>query len=147
MNPCPCGEGVYEGACACSAVARARYRRRISAPLLDRFDLVVPLSRPDPDELLSGVPGEASADVALRVAAARGRAASRPESAPGLQSEPDAEALLGDRLRSGALSARGLHKVSRVAQTIADLAGEDVVSFAHVSEALLLRAGRTVVVP
>ncbi len=69
MNPCPCGEGVYEGACACSAATRARYRRRISAPLLDRFDLVVPLSRPDPDELLSGQPGESSAAVARRVAA------------------------------------------------------------------------------
>ena len=57
MNPCPCGEGVYEGACSCSAAARARYRRRISAPLLDRFDLVVPLSRPDPDELLAGAAG------------------------------------------------------------------------------------------
>ena len=71
MNPCPCGEGVYEGACSCSAAARARYRRRISAPLLDRFDLVVPLSRPDPDELLSDEPGEPSEVVARRVAAAR----------------------------------------------------------------------------
>src|SRR6202042_3733489 len=71
MNPCPCGEGVYEGACTCSAAARARYRRRISAPLLDRFDLVVPLSRPDPDELLAGAPGESSAAAARRVAGAR----------------------------------------------------------------------------
>ena len=85
MNPCPCGEGVYEGACTCSAVARARYRRRISAPLLDRFDLVVPLSRPDPDELLAGVPGESSESVARRVA----RGASRPGSnAPGNWSWP-----------------------------------------------------------
>ena len=64
MNPCPCGEGVYEGACRCSVVARDRYRRRLSAPLLDRFDLVVALSRPDPDDLLSGTPGEPSAAVA-----------------------------------------------------------------------------------
>ena len=71
MNPCPCGEGVYEGSCHCSAATRARYRRRISAPLLDRFDLVVPLSRPDPDELLSDTPGEPSHLVARRVAAAR----------------------------------------------------------------------------
>ena len=147
MNPCPCGDGVYEGACTCSHVARARYRRRISAPLLDRFDLVVPLSRPDPDELLSGVPGEPSAAVAIRVAAGRARAAPRsaPECGPDL--EPDAETLLGSKLRSGALSARGLHKVSRVARTIADLDGEDTVSFAHVAEALSLRAGRAAVVP
>ena len=70
MNPCPCGEGVYLGACACTAATRARYRRRLSAPLLDRFDLVVPLARPDPVQLLSHQPAEATADVAARVAAA-----------------------------------------------------------------------------
>jgi magnesium chelatase family protein len=143
MNPCPCGEGVYEGACTCTAVVRARYRRRISAPLLDRFDLVVPLSRADPDELLSGLPGEPSAAVARRVAAVRNgmhRGAGEPELTP------DAAALLASKLRSGGLSARGLHKVSRVARTVAALAGAGEVSFAHASEALSLRAGRAVVV-
>ena len=143
MNPCPCGEGVYEGACTCSAVARARYRRRISAPLLDRFDLVVPLSRPDPDELLAGAPGESSATVARRVAGAR--AAGHDRSAE-LDLAPDAGALLASKLRAGGLSARGLHKVTRVARTVAALAGADIVSFAHTSEALSLRAGRAVVV-
>ncbi len=66
MNPCPCGEGVFEGACSCSVVIRARYRRRISAPFLDRFDLVVPVSRPNAEDLLSGTPGERSAAVAVR---------------------------------------------------------------------------------
>jgi magnesium chelatase family protein len=143
MNPCPCGEGVYEGACTCSAVARARYRRRISAPLLDRFDLVVPLSRPDPDELLGGAPGESSAAVARRVAAARAAGHDRPGA---LELAPDAGALLASKLRAGGLSARGLHKVTRVARTVAALAGADIVSFAHTSEALSLRAGRAVVV-
>ncbi len=143
MNPCPCGEGVYEGACRCSAAARARYRRRISAPLLDRFDLVVPLCRPDPDELLSGAPGEPSAAVALRVAAARAEGTGASSGGPELA--PEAAALLASKLRSGGLSARGLHKVTRVARTVAALAGADVVSFAHASEALSLRAGRTVV--
>jgi magnesium chelatase family protein len=142
MNPCPCGEGVYEGACSCSTVARARYRRRISAPLLDRFDLVVPLSRPDPDELLSGTPGESSAVVARRVAAARA-AATEWDSEPELTR--DAADLLASKLRAGGLSARGLHKVTRVARTVAALDGADAVSFAHASEALSLRAGRAVV--
>ena len=57
----------------------------------------------------------------------------------------DAAALLASKLRSGALSARGLHKVTRVARTVAALAGADTVSFAHASEALSLRAGRAVV--
>jgi magnesium chelatase family protein len=144
MNPCPCGEGVYQGACSCSEAARARYRRRISAPLLDRFDLVVPLSRPDPEELLAGAAGESSAAAARRVAAARAVEARR-DGAPDLA--PEAAALLATKLRSGDLSARGLHKVTRVARTVATLAGADMVSFAHASEALTLRAGRTVVVP
>ena len=143
MNPCPCGEGVYLGACGCTEASRARYRRRISAPLLDRFDLVVPLTRPDPDELLADVPGEESASVARRIAAAR--AALRDHGGE-RELTSDATAFLASKLRSGALSARGLHKVTRVARTVAALAGADTVSFAHVSEALSLRAGRAVVV-
>ncbi len=144
MNPCPCGEGMYEGGCACSVVSRERYGRRLSAPLLDRFDLVVPLHRPDPDQLLSGEPGESSSDVAARVCAARSRADARGERALPLGSE--ASALLATKLRSGTLSARGLQKVSRVARTLADLAGEDTVTFAHVAEAASLRAARSTVV-
>jgi magnesium chelatase family protein len=143
MNPCPCGEGVYEGACSCTAATRARYRRRISAPLLDRFDLIVPLNRPDPDELLSGAPGEPSAAAARRVAAAR---AAVDERVGERELSPDAAGLLASKLRTGALSARGLHKVTRVARTVAALAEADEVSFAHASEALSLRAGRTVLV-
>ena len=113
MNPCPCGEGVYEGACSCTEAARARYRRRLSAPLLDRFDLIVPLSRPDPDELLAGEPGESRPpSSARRVAAAR---AGRPRPWPARRraaAAADAAALLASKLRAGALSARGLHKVT-----------------------------------
>ena len=97
MNPCPCGEGVYEGACRCSVVARARYRRRLSAPLLDRFDLVIALSRPDPDDLLSVKPGERSSIVAARVMAARARAAGAADSGRPAALDEDAEALLGQR--------------------------------------------------
>jgi magnesium chelatase family protein len=144
MNPCPCGEGVFQGSCQCSIVTRARYRRRISTPLLDRFDLVVPINRPDPDDLLSTTPGESSATVAARVAAGRRRAASRNGREPALT--PDAADLVAAKLRDGTLSARGLNKVTRVAQTVADLQDEALVTFAHVSEALSLRAGRAVIV-
>ncbi len=144
MNPCPCGEGVYEGACSCTEATRARYRRRISAPLLDRFDLVVPLSRPDPDELLADVPGEPTAVVAGRVAAACAATSKRIDER---ELTPEAVALFASKLRAGALSARGLHKVTRVARTVAALAKADVVSFSHASEALSLRAGRAVVAP
>lgn len=144
MNPCPCGEGVFEGACQCSVVIRARYRRRISAPFLDRFDLVVPITRPTADDLLSGVQGEPSSVVAARVLQARARAASRGTEDAVLSSE--ASEALADKLRQGALTARGLNKVRRVAQTIADLEGVDIVTRNHISEALSLRAGHSVVV-
>ena len=75
MNPCPCGEGSLAGACRCTDAMRARYLRRLSAPLLDRFDLAVALGRPDAGDLVGGAPGEASADVAARVRRARASAA------------------------------------------------------------------------
>jgi magnesium chelatase family protein len=146
MNPCPCGEGVFDGACRCSAVARARYTRRLSAPLLDRFDLVVPLSRPDPDQLLDGGPGETTAVAAARVAVARARVAARgPDDEPPLH--PDAAGLLATKLREGLLTARGLHKVARVARTVADLLGAERVGEEHVSDALCLRTARRLVTP
>jgi magnesium chelatase family protein len=146
MNPCPCGEGVFEGACRCTDADRARYTRRLSAPLLDRFDLVVPLARPDPDQLLAETPGEASAVSAARVAAARSRAASRDGSGAGEPPlHPKAAGLLAAKLREGALTARGLHKVARVARTVADLVGAEQVDEEHICDALCLRTARAVV--
>ncbi|HWD55712.1 MAG TPA: YifB family Mg chelatase-like AAA ATPase [Acidimicrobiales bacterium] len=144
MNPCPCGEGVFDGACSCSIVIRARYRRRISAPLLDRFDLVVPVGRPRAEDLMSDSPGEPSATVAARVVAARARAAAR--GSEELPLTADANTSLANKLREGALSARGLNKVKQVAQTMADLEGTDLVTHNHVAEALSLRAGRAAVI-
>ena len=134
------------GACSCTRATRARYQRRISAPLLDRFDLVVPLDRPSADDLLSETPGESSARVAARVAAARARAEHRAAGPGEPRVAPDAVNLLEEKLRDGLLSARGLQKVKRVARTVADLDGQHVVSHAHVSEAISLRAGRRAIV-
>jgi magnesium chelatase family protein len=155
MNPCPCGEGSIPGACRCTDAARARYARRLSAPLLDRFDLAISLGRPDVDDLLGGPSGETSAHVAERVGFARLVAATRgvrcnaaipPEALDRLAPlSPDAAALLERRLRSGSLSARGLHRVRRVARTLADLDGTGpVISARQMAEALHLRdAGST----
>jgi len=154
MNPCPCGEGGAPGSCRCSPAARSRYARRISGPLLDRFDLVVPLARPDPDELLAPDGSEPSAAIAMRVAAARALAHHRgvranAALAAGMLDElapltAPARGMLDGYVRSGHLSGRGLHRVRRVARTIADLdCGAEVVDERHVAEALALRAARS----
>ena len=157
MNPCPCGEGGLPGACRCSDVMRRRYLRRLSAPLLDRFDLAIALGRPDVEDLLGGPPGDSSAVVAARVRRARELAHDRgvrwqrrrfgsTTSTARRRLSADAAALLERRLRSGVLSARGLHRVRRVAQTIADLDGASGVDERQVAEALQLRAARSVLV-
>ncbi|HEX2850508.1 MAG TPA: YifB family Mg chelatase-like AAA ATPase [Acidimicrobiales bacterium] len=150
MNPCPCGEGGPPGSCRCTDQARTRYARRLSAPLLDRFDLRLTVARPAIDDLLRGPPGESSAAVAARVAAARERAlgrgvATNAELRGGVLDDvvrlsPTAKGIVEHKLRVGALSARGLHATQRVARTIADLAGADLVDDEHVCLALELRA-------
>ncbi len=151
MNPCPCGEGSAPGACICSDAARARYRRRLSGPLLDRFDVRVEVLRPDVDDLLRGSPGEPSALVAERVLAARERAHRRgvganAELTPATLDEvaplsDGATLLVEQALRSGRLSARGLQRVRRVALTLADLWGHHgPLGSDQVALALSLRA-------
>jgi magnesium chelatase family protein len=156
MNPCPCGEGGLPGACRCNDAIRQRYLRRLSAPLLDRFDLAITMSRPDVEDLLGGPPGDSSATVAARVTGARELAHARgvrcnaelavDQLEDRTTLSPEAAALLERRLRSGALSARGLHRVRRVALTIADLDGVPRVDERQVAEALQLRAARSVLV-
>ena len=150
MNPCPCGDGGSPGGCRCSDRAMDRYARRLSGPLLDRFDLRVPVQRPQVHEVMDGPPGEASSVVAARVVEARARAVER---AVGVNSElagadldrwaPLTKAAanrLEDGLRQGRLSARGLHRLRRVALTIADLAGhEGPLGADHVETAMQLR--------
>lgn len=158
MNPCPCGEGSVPGACRCTPAARARYARRLSGPLLDRFDLRVPVGRPAVEELLGGAAHESSCAVAARVARARERAAARGVAVNAdmpvdrldrlAPLAPAAKRLLERRLRSGTLSARGLHRSRRVARTLADLDGAgEVVEVEHVAAALELRVGLSVLAP
>jgi magnesium chelatase family protein len=155
MNPCPCGHlGSALRACRCTPDAVARYQGRISGPLLDRIDLQIDVPAVAP-EALAGVPdGEPSAVIAQRVAQARGRALAR-------QGVANA-ALAGDALdRHCALddaaarflqhaaarlgwSARGFHRVLRVARTIADLAASESIATAHLAEAIQYRRVLTV---
>ncbi len=151
MNPCPCGEGPQDGNCRCSDAARARYSRRLSGPLLDRFDLRIEVQPPTPSVLLDGPGEESTKAVAERVAEARRRARQRgvrcnadlparrlDEVAP---LAPEARQLLRRVLEAGRLTGRGLRRVRTVARTIADLKGEDrEISTEAVQAALALRA-------
>jgi magnesium chelatase family protein len=138
MNPCPCGREQGPGSCRCRESARARYAAKVSGPLLDRFDLRIFVDRPDVSELMSERSCEPAADepswlVADRVHAARACAAERgypsnaaipgPRLAELVPLAADAAGLLETRLRQGQLSARGFHRIRRVARTLADLAG------------------------
>ena len=150
MNPCPCGQGGPPGSCRCSPAAQARYARRLSGPLLDRFDLRIPVSRPNVEELMGGPPGESTAVVAERVAAVRSLVAERSvrtnAEIPGWRLDEvaplsaGAAHVLERELRKGGLTARGLHRIRRVARTLADLAGGGTeLHEEHVCAALELR--------
>ena len=148
-NPCPCGGGS-PGACQCDDAARLRYLRRLSGPLLDRFDLRVAVTRPAVDDLLVAGGAEPTAAVAARVDAARRRSLDRigmlDADIPGARLDElapltdEARRLLRDHLEADHLTGRGYHRVRRVARTIADLAGEhDLVGVEHVAMAMQLR--------
>jgi magnesium chelatase family protein len=150
-NPCACGAGGTRRGCQCSDAMRLRYLRRLSGPLLDRFDLQVGVTRVDADDLLTTVEGEKTADMAKRVYRARQRALDRcgmvNADLPGSVLDKyapltkEAKGLLRRRIEQGTLTARGLHRVRRVALTLADLQDEDgPLSDSMVHMALNLRS-------
>lgn len=134
-NPCPCGFlGDRRKPCECRPAVVARYRQRVSGPLLDRFDLVVKVDRLDAPH--SGGPDPVpTSEVRRRVAAAHKRLADG-----GAEIAPAAEQLLVSALRNSVLTARGVVRVRRVAVTVCALAGDEIVSEEHVAEAMALRA-------
>lgn len=148
-NPCPCGGGA-PGTCECDETRRQRYLRRLSGPLLDRFDLRIAVGRPVVDDLVVAEPGECSATVAQRVVGARRTALERQGCLNGelagstldLHAPLDEAAarIVRDQLERGRLSARGYHRVRRVARTVADLGGASTINECHVIEALSMRA-------
>jgi magnesium chelatase family protein len=159
MNPCPCGwlgaAAATGRACRCTPDLVARYRARLSGPLLDRIDLIVDMPAVAPDALLGVPDGEPSAAVAARAAAARAFAQARQRRCGAAGHAP----MRGDRgtdpaplgvddqalrfVHAAALrlawSARAVHRVLKVARTIADLAASDAVSTPHVAEAVQYR--------
>jgi len=150
MNPCPCGYlGHYSARCRCTPDQIARYRARISGPLLDRIDVQIEVPAVEPHELTRDAQGESSAQVRARVSAAFELQIAR-------QSKPNAQlgtreidrycaindagaALLKQAIARLGLSARGYHRCLKLARTIADLAGAGAISPAHIAEAIQYR--------
>ena len=150
MNPCPCGHlGSVLQACRCGVDAVARYRSRISGPLLDRIDLRVEVAAVPASVLSAPADGETSATIAARVSTARALAIVRQGCAnvelSGAAFErhaaigASAAALLQKSAQRLGWSARSFHRVLRTARTIADLAGLDRIDTAHLAEAIQLR--------
>jgi magnesium chelatase family protein len=146
-NPCPCGLGPP--ACACGEHERARYRRRLSAPLLDRFDLRLAVRPPEAVDTI----GESSEPVRTRVTSAVARQHSRLRGTPWRSNGhipagalerlvplgPDALAAWRAQAELRGLTGRGVARVRRVARTLADLDDSADVLEAHVLSAALLR--------
>ncbi|MDP9319890.1 MAG: YifB family Mg chelatase-like AAA ATPase [Chloroflexota bacterium] len=151
MNPCPCGHAGDAGQeCMCLPDAVERYRGRISGPVMDRIDLRVHVPRVPYEQLRDDETREPSATVRDRVCAARERMRARGRRSNAELSIADtkrhcrldtgAEALMAEAMRTRKLSARGYHRVLRVARTAADLDGCERVGADHLATALLLRA-------
>ncbi|MBS0531273.1 MAG: YifB family Mg chelatase-like AAA ATPase [Proteobacteria bacterium] len=160
MNPCRCGHAYEPGyACKRGRLDRctADYQTRISGPLMDRIDLRIEVPAVTASDLILPPPSEGSAEVAARVAVARERQLARYAAAglPNIRTnaeapaamleevaQPDAQGLklLRDAAESMRLSARGYHRVLRVARTLADLDGADKIGRLHLAEALSYRA-------
>jgi magnesium chelatase family protein len=157
MNPCPCGYlGDPSGRCRCAPPEIARYASRISGPLLDRIDLRVEVGRVTSEELLGdehagSAPCLTSAAAAMAVVAARERQLARArklnaqlssrELAEHCRLDHSGKQLVAQARAKLALSARGVHRMLRVARTIADLEAAAAIAPAHLAEALQLRRG------
>lgn len=150
MNPCPCGWlGHVSGKCRCTPEAAQRYQDRVSGPLLDRIDIQLVVAAMPAESIGAQAEGEASSQVAERVARAHAIQLAR-QGKPNQQLAPrdiDRHCRLdaaGERLLRSVMqqlhwSARAYHRVLKVARTIADLAGAEHVAAGHIAEAIQYR--------
>ena len=151
MNPCPAGYVCDEARCRCTPQQVRQYRSRISGPLLDRIDIRVEVG-PVPEHELWADPAPAGMDTTLREAIGAARARQRQRAGKANAQlvareidrhclmVGDAQTLLRRAARRFRLSARSVHRLRKVALTIADLAGSDEIATAHIAEALTFRA-------
>jgi magnesium chelatase family protein len=150
MNPCPCGYlGHHNNKCRCTPDQVARYRSKISGPLLDRIDLHIEVPALSEDELTQAASGESSHVIRARVEQARARQQQRQGKPNHLLGSKETEhycpldtasmALLKQAISRLDLSARAYHRILRVARSIADLSGEEMIKPAHIAEAVQYR--------
>jgi len=157
MNPCPCGYwGDPTRSCTCSPAVVTRYQKRISGPLLDRFDIHVEVPRVEYEKLSSDRTGEPSESIRARVSLARERQQRR-FAGTGFTCNADmgpahireycevdeaGRSLMRAAMQQLGLSARAFHRVLKLARTIADLEGAERIQSAHLAEALQYRPRR-----
>ncbi len=150
MNPCACGFlGHYSGRCRCTPDQVLRYRNRISGPLMDRIDIQIEVPAVPPENLTRGLSGEASDTIRGRVEQARARMMARQgKENAGLTTrgidkycklDEAGEILLKQAIGRLGLSARGYHRILKVARTIADLAAEERIGLTYIAEAIQYR--------
>jgi magnesium chelatase family protein len=157
MNPCPCGYyGDPVKACTCAPATVTKYQKRISGPLLDRIDIHIEVPRVDYEKLSTERMGEPSAVIRARVQAAREIQRQRfannhasevmcnadmrlSEIRQFCHLDENSEKLMRAAMAQMNLSARGYHRVLKLARTIADLAGSENIQPPHLAEALQYR--------
>jgi len=150
MNPCPCGYlGHFSGRCRCTPDQVARYRGKISGPLMDRIDIHLEVPAVPQEDLLKQAAGESSSTVCARVTAAHQTQLARQGKTNSALSTREidkwckpgaaAEGLLKQAIARLNLSARAFHRVLKLARTIADLTGSETMAAAHVAEAIQYR--------
>jgi magnesium chelatase family protein len=150
MNPCPCGYlGHFSGKCRCTPDQVARYRSRISGPLMDRIDIQIEVPAVAENDLTDSRWGEPSAKVRERTTRARDiqlQRQGKPNAGLGVEeteryciTDAEGEKLVRSALTRLGLSARAYHRVLRLGRTIADLAGSAKLGSQHLGEAIQYR--------